>query len=184
MRRDYEDVNRESLTELSEILWREVFTRFPEWQEYAEIVESEASKDLKSLYVRVQSPADEQSYLSILERDDCIEVSFSDGDPPGGAESQMVCEEGSESLCVEAVLEFIQEIIDEKVVIGRGRSVWLTGHKPLPPQFIASTEIEAKRRRLVSVRSWKGRYNWEQAQHNGVIPNGLPGCGVRCTLRR
>ena len=83
MRRDYEDVNRESLTELSEILWREVFTRFPEWQEYAEIVESEASNDLKSLYVRVQSPADEQSYLSILERDDCIEVSFSDGDPRG-----------------------------------------------------------------------------------------------------
>ena len=75
----------------------------------------------------------------------------------------MVCEEGSESLCVEAVIEFVQEIIEEKVVIGRGRSVWLTGHKPLPPQFIASTEIEAKRSKLVSVRSWKGRYNWEQA---------------------
>lgn len=161
MRRDYEDVNRESLTELSEILWREVFTRFPEWQEYAEIVESEASDDLK--YVRVYSPADEQSYLSILERGDCIEVSFGDGDPPGGAESQIICEEGSESLCFESVIEFIREIIDEKVVIGRERSTWLTGHKPLPPQFLASREIEGKRRRLLSVRSWKGRYDWEQA---------------------
>jgi hypothetical protein len=94
----------EPLTELAEILWQQIFTRFPEWQECAELVESEANDDLKSLYVRVYSPADEQSYLSILERADCIEVSFSDGAPPGGAESQMICEEGSESLCVEGAL--------------------------------------------------------------------------------
>ena len=155
-------MNTESLTELSSVLWRQVFTRFPEWQEYAEIVESEASNDLESLYVRVRSSADEQSYLSILERGDCIEVSFSDGHPPGGAESLIICDEGLESSCVEAALEFIREIIDEKVVIWRERSTWLTGHKPLPPQFIASTEIEAKRGRVVSIRSWKGRYNWEQ----------------------
>src|SRR5829696_8958729 len=153
---DHGTMNREPLTELSEILWRRLFTRFPEWQEYAEIVESEASDDLKSVHVRVQSPADEQSYLSILERGDCIEVGFSDGDPPGGAESLIICEEGSESLCVESAIEFVQDIIDEKIVIRRERSTWLTGHKPLPPQFIASTEIEAKRRSLVSARSWKG----------------------------
>jgi len=35
-------------------------------------------------------------YLSILARGDCIEVSFNDGDPPGGAESQRICEEGTE----------------------------------------------------------------------------------------
>ena len=51
MRGVYENVNTESLTELSSVLWRQVFTRFPEWQEYAEIVESEASNDLESLYV-------------------------------------------------------------------------------------------------------------------------------------
>jgi hypothetical protein len=73
------------------------------------------------------------------------------------------CEEESKSSCVGAAIEFVQEIVDEKVVIGRERSTWLTGHKPLPPQFLASTAIEAKRRRLLSVRSWKGRYNWEQA---------------------
>jgi hypothetical protein len=156
-------MNREPLTELSEILWRQVFTRFPEWQDHAESVESETSDDLKSLYVRVHSPADEKCYLSILERDDCIEVSFSDGDPPGGAERLIVCEEGAESLCVAAVIEFIQEIINEEVVIGRERSTWLTGYKPSPPQFIASTEIEGKRKRLVSVGSWKGSYNWTQA---------------------
>jgi hypothetical protein len=156
-------MNREPLTELSEILWRQVFTRFPEWQEYAEFVESEAGVDYKSLYLRVHSPADNESHLSILERDDCIEVSVSDGEPPGGDERQIVCEEGSGSLCVEAVMEFIQEIIDEKVVIGRERSSWLSGHKHLPPQFIALTDIEAKRKRLVSVRSWKGTHDWEQA---------------------
>ena len=156
-------MNREPLTGLSKILWRQVFTRFPEWQEYAEIVESEGGDNYRSLYVRVHSPAVEKSHLSILERDDCIEVSLSDGDPPGGAERQMVCEEGSERSCVEAVMEFIQEIIDEKVVIGRERSSWISGHKPLPPQFIASAEIEGKRKRLASVRSWKGTYDWEQA---------------------
>jgi hypothetical protein len=155
-------MTREPLTKLSEILWREVFTRFPEWQEYAEIVESEASDDYKSLYVRVNSPADDESHLSILERDDCIEVSFSDGDPPGGSERQMVCEEGSEGLCVEAVMGFIQEIVEEKVVIGRERSSWLSGREPLPPRFVASTELERKGKRLVNVRSWKGRYNGEQ----------------------
>jgi hypothetical protein len=130
-------MNRESPTDLSEILWRHLFTRFPEWQDHA-------------LYVRVYSPADEQSYLSILARDDCIEISFSDGVPPGGAERQIVCEEGSESLCVAAAIEYVQEIIDEKVVIGRERSTRLTEHKTLLPQFIASSEIEAKRRRLVT----------------------------------
>jgi hypothetical protein len=162
-------MKREPLTELSEILWRQVFTRFPEWQEYAELVDSEASDDYKSLYLRVHSAADDESYLSILEREDCIEVSFSDGDRPGGAEIQMVCEEGSENPCVGAIIDFIQEIIDEKVVIGRERSSWLTGHKPLPPQILPSTEIEGKKKRLVRVRSWKGRYNWEQAQHDGAI---------------
>src|SRR5215210_4592596 len=93
-------MNREFLTQLSEILWRQLFTRFPEWQEYAEIVESEATDDYQNLYVRVNSPADDESYLSILERVDCIEVSFSDGDPPGGAESQVICEKGSERQCV------------------------------------------------------------------------------------
>jgi hypothetical protein len=132
-------MNREPLTELSEILWRQVFTRFPEWQEYAEVVESKARDDCKSLYVRVCSPADKESYLSILERDDCIEVSLSDGDPPGGADRQMLCEGGSESLCVEAVVEIVEEIIDEKVVIGRVRSSWPSGHKALPPEFIART---------------------------------------------
>jgi hypothetical protein len=156
-------MNGEHLTELSEILWRQLFTRFPAWQEYAEIVESEANDDNKSLYVRVHAPADERSYLSILERLDCIEVSFSDGDPPGGAERQVIYEKGLERQCVEAVVEFIQGIIDEKVVIGRERSSWLTGHKPLPPRFITSTEIGAMRRRLVSVRSWKGRYNGVRA---------------------
>lgn len=86
--------------------------------------------------MRVYSPADEKSYLSILERGDSIEVSFNDGDPPGGAESQRICEEGTESSCVEAALEFIQEIIDEKVVIERERSTWLTGCKPLPPHSL------------------------------------------------
>ena len=155
-------MNSEPLTELSEILSWQVFTRFPEWQQYAEIVESEASDNYKSLYLRVYSPADRESYLSISESDDCIEVSFSDGDPPGGAERQIVCEEGSERLCVEAVMKLIEEIIDEKSVIGRERSSWLSGHKPLPPQFIPSAEIHAKRERLVSVRFWKGTYNWEQ----------------------
>jgi hypothetical protein len=156
-------MNREPLTELSEMLWWHIFTRFPEWQDHAEIVESESNDDVKSLYVVVRSPADEQCYLSILEGGDCIEVSFSDGDPPGGAESLIICEEGSEGPCVESALDFIQEIIDERIVIGRERSTWLTGHKPLPPQFIASSEIEAKRRKLASVRSWNGRYNWKQA---------------------
>ena len=122
-------MNRDPLTKLFESLWRHYSTRFPEWQQYAEIVGSDANIDLMSLYLRVHSPAENESYLSISERDDRIEVSFSYGDPSGGAESQIICEEESESSCVEAALEFIQEIIDEKVVIGRERSTWLTGHK-------------------------------------------------------
>jgi hypothetical protein len=102
--------------------------------------------------VRVYSPADEQSYLSILERGDCIEVSISDGDSSGGAASQIICEEGSESLCV-AAIEVVQEIMDEKVDIGRERSTWLTGYKPLPPQYLALTEIERKRSRLIRIGS-------------------------------
>jgi hypothetical protein len=92
-------MNREPLTELSEIVWRQLFIRFPEWQECAEIVESEASDDYKSVYVRIRAPADGESYLF--------------------------------------------------------------EHKPLPPQFIASNELEGKRKRLVRIRSWKGIYNWE-----------------------
>ena len=53
----------------------------------------------------------------------------------------MICEEGSESLCV-AAIEVVQEIMDEKVDIGRERSTWLTGYKPLPPQLEVIVGVE------------------------------------------
>ena len=160
-------MNTESLTHLSKILWQQLSAQFPKWQRYAETVEVEYETngaDNQRLYVRVASPADEKCYLSVLERGDCIEISFSDGKPPGGAEAQIICDGGAEDSGVEAAIEFIQKIVDERIVIGRGRSLWFTGFIPSSPSFMEADEVEGKRKKLVSVRSWKGNYNWDVAR--------------------
>lgn len=155
-------MNQTSLTELSEILKSQLFAKFPEWQKCAEIVESDFNiEESSSLYFQIPSPVNKNCFLSILERGDCIEVSFSDGNSMGTSERQIICEKGVEIECVAAAIDFIEEIIDEKVVIGRECLSWLFGSKDAPSCFIETNELAKKRKKLVSISSWKGKYNWE-----------------------
>jgi hypothetical protein len=155
-------MNTDSLTHLSKIVWRKLFAKYPEWERFAETVvpdyEPEESK-VRSLYLRVLSPADENCCLSVLERGDCIEIAFSDGRPPGGAERQIICDENSEGQCVNEAIEFIEDILNERVVLCRERATW--PFRWWPPSFLDANEIESKKKRPVSIRSWRGTFNKE-----------------------
>ncbi|MDQ3798268.1 MAG: hypothetical protein M3384_02355 [Acidobacteriota bacterium] len=145
----------ELLSELSGILSRKLFAAFPEWRKYAEIVDADYDINRKSLYLKIPSPADERHSLSILERGDCIEVGFSDGNPMTAAESQIICERNNDSLCVEAAIEFVEKIINEEILIGHKRASWLSGNKLL--SFI--NRAEANKKKFARIYSWRGNFN-------------------------
>jgi len=150
-------MREESLTTLSSILSQKFNDAFPEWAQYIEMVKSEGGDNAQCFGVSIPSPIDGR-YISIRERGDCIEVCFSDGRQPGGAERLHICERGEEMQCVEASIQLMKEIVDEKLVIVRERSSPLLGGVALPPTFVSSNEI-SRRKRLVSVVSWRGKYD-------------------------
>ena len=150
-------MDKESLTPLSRILSEKFNDAFPEWAQYVEMVKSEGGDSEKSLDVRIPSLIDGR-YISIRERGDCIEVCFSDGRPPGGAERLLICERGTEMQCVAASIQLMKEIVDEELVIVRERSSPLLGGNALPPTFVTSNEI-LRRKRPLSVVSWRGKYD-------------------------
>jgi hypothetical protein len=155
-------MNQPSFTELSKVLISQLLVQFPEWQKYIEIAKSDFNNGkCSSLYVEIPSPTDENCFLSILDRDDCIEVGFYDGNSPGPAEKQIICQQGSEVKDVAESIDFIKEILEENFVVGREYLYWHFGNKPAPPQFIETTKLEEKRKNLVRVRSWNSKYNWE-----------------------
>jgi hypothetical protein len=148
-------VGEEFLTELSKTLYRKLFNAFPEWQKHAEIVDADYDINQKSLYLKIPSPVNERHFLSILERGDCIEVAFSNENPSTAAEAQILCEPDNGILCVEAVIEFVEEIVNEEIVIGQRHTSWLSRRKLL--RFINRTEIEKKK--FAEIYSWRGKFN-------------------------
>jgi hypothetical protein len=152
-------MDQESLTPLSSILSRTLRARFHEWEPYIEAVEAESGNNEQYLDFRIPAPNDETHFLSIRERGDCIEVCFSDGRPPGGAERLLICEPGEERQCVNAALEFIVKIIEEKVVVARESSSLVRG-RTLPPSFMNAKELPSKKG-LVNVVSWRGTHDME-----------------------
>jgi len=148
-------LDQESLTTLSMILLQILEDRFPEWEPFMEAVESESENDKRCLDFRIPAPSDDGRFISVRERGDCIEVGFSDGEPPGGTERLLIGDRGEERLLVEAAIEFVEQIIDEKIFIGREAS-WLW-HSAMPPTFMTAEELP--RKKLLKVVSWHGTYD-------------------------
>jgi hypothetical protein len=145
-------VEEKLLTEFSKILYRELLAVFPEWQNHTEIVVSDYDINQKSLCLQIPSPANDHCFLSVLERGDCIEVGFSDGNPSTAAEKQLGGEEFSDA--VEGAIEFIREIVDEKVLIAQNHRSW-SENKLL--SFINRAEIEKKK--FARIYSWRGNFS-------------------------
>jgi hypothetical protein len=143
------------LTELSKILDRKLFAGFPEWKKYAEIVEADYDINQKSLYLKIPSTINDRHFLSILERGDCIEIGYCDGNPLALIEKQILCESDSDSLCVEAAIEFVEKIVNEEIVIGRKSASWWSGNNLL--SFINRAEIKEKK--FARIYSWQGNFN-------------------------
>ncbi|HEX8737073.1 MAG TPA: hypothetical protein VF721_17205 [Pyrinomonadaceae bacterium] len=151
-------MEEKTLTELSKILDRKLFASFPEWEKYAEFDDAEYDVNQKSLGLKIPSPATDRHFLLILERGDCIEVSFHDGNLGMIAERQMMCGQNNDNFCVEAAIEFLEEIVSEKVLIAKNHSSWLSRlieSKSL--SFIKPAEIEEKK--FARIYSWQGNFN-------------------------
>jgi hypothetical protein len=148
-------MENKDLTELSRILYEQLFTSFPDWEKYAEFSIGENDTEKQSLYVVIPSPANENHCILIEERGDCIEIAYSNGNPQMNAERQLM---GTKDIfCVENAIEFIEEVIDEKIVVGQDRGFRIVGNKLLPLRFMSLEE--AKDKRPVNVYSWQGNFN-------------------------
>jgi hypothetical protein len=105
-------MDQESLTPLSMILLQSLRDRFPEWEPFMEAVESESENGKGCLDFRIPAPSDDGRFISVRERGDCIEVGFSDGEPPGGAERLLIGAPGEERLSLLETL-FGASMIDD-----------------------------------------------------------------------
>jgi hypothetical protein len=147
-------MEKEDLTELSKILYERLFNRFPEWQKYVEFLNSEYEIGKKSLFITIPSPVNKKHFLSILERGDCIEISYSDGNPQNASEYQTT---GEQNLCVKSAVDFVEDVIGEKFIVGQKKSFWGLGNKLLSLDFIYSTDFQDKK--FVNTYSWQGNFN-------------------------
>ena len=155
-------MEKEDLNELSKILYEQLFSCFPEWEQYAELFDSGhfdsklrfVPNGKKRLYIEIPSPVNKDHYISITERGDCIEIAYSNGNPQKNAEQQIG---GDDLETVEATIEFVEEILEEKILVGQERTFWGLGNKLCPMFFL--TPAESQKKKFVNVYSWKGTFN-------------------------
>jgi hypothetical protein len=153
------------LTQISQELADQVENLFPDWLKYAAFFNPECGTedDSRSLCLQVPSPSDSQCWLSIVDRCDCIEVAFSDGQPPGPAEKQFGdCRDGFHKACVENALQFVKEIVADEVVVVRERRPWLLGGGSTGTGFTTTNELNDDQHKITRIRSWQGSLSWDE----------------------
>ena len=108
------------------------------------------------LLVEIPAPSDEKLFLGILERGNFIQVSLGDEKPPNIAEKIFISEEG-EHGCITAALDFVNDILEERVVIAKQMS-WTSFFLTDPTSFVDTDDLNQKR--YSSVASWKGTHTF------------------------
>ena len=147
-------MDKKDLTKLSKILYELLFSRFPEWEAYAKPSTSEYDDLKKSLYIAIPSPINKDHFISITERGDCIEIAYSNGNLQMNAEQQIT---GEDIETTQDAIEFIDDIIKEKIVVGQEKTFWGLGSKLLSLRFINA--LESQNKKFINAYSWQGNFN-------------------------
>ena len=145
-------VQVEELCKLSRIIYNDVIHRFPDWEQFAMDVECDYDPNLRCLWIKVPSLGSPGYYLSLLERGDCVEISFGEEAPPNIAEQQL--DENSS----EDILNFLKSVVSERLAIARETRSWKNLFLGDSLGFISTDQIDQKR--FEEIISWNGTYNF------------------------
>ena len=119
-----------TMNELAEDLVRTATRRFQGGQFVVEPNVADAEADPGSVVLRFSHPRRRERQLRIVQRGNALEVTYSDGSPPGPAESLFVFRDDIERrAAIEAALEFVGGFFSGAIVAYRERlgraSRWL-----------------------------------------------------------
>ena len=154
-------VQVEKLCNLSQIVYNDVIHRFPDWKQFTMAVECDYDPNASCLWVEIPSPGSPGYYLGLLERGDCVEISFGQETPPKIAEQQLICDYGEENGC-EDILNFLESVVSERLAIAKEAPSWRNLFLGGSLGFISTDEID--RERYEEVISWNGTYNFSSHQ--------------------
>jgi hypothetical protein len=142
----------------SEILERILLDHFPEWEEFVQTSslteESEPYFEVLRLVVRRDLGG---HTLSVFDRGDTFEITYNDSTARGPAEQQIMFSDSPEEGAL-AVVEWLRDFIDERIVVIRYRYRGLTGD---PYTLISFTRRGQSIKKAISVISWRGTYDYD-----------------------
>jgi len=146
------------LNEFSREIADKLFERFPEWRQYARVDKNENRDEGGVLYVEIPVLPDSNLNrpLYILTANEEVVVGF-DSDHN---HFEDFGESGNNDSAIQEVLDFIVDILEERVVAVswwagsslRGATMIPSSSKPTPSEHIHSFDH-------VRIRSWKGTYD-------------------------
>lgn len=143
----------------SEILERILLYHFPEWAEYVHTSslpeESEDCFEVLRLVVRRNLGG---HTLSVFDRGDTFEIAYNDSIARGPAEQQIIFSDRSPEEGALAVVEWLRDFIDERIVVVRYRYRWLRGD---PYTLIFFRRRGQSTKKAISVISWRGTYDYD-----------------------
>ena len=146
------------LNQFSQQIGDALFKRFPDWRNYARVDENENRDEGGILYVEIPVPLESNlsGPLYILTANEEVVVGF-DSDHNHFEDLR---ESGGSDSSIQEVLDFIVDILEEKVVAVswwagsslRGATIIPSSSKPEPSEHIHSFD-------RVRIRSWKGTHD-------------------------
>jgi hypothetical protein len=161
----------DGLNSTARLLMESVLRRYPAWASFASGYgpEEDAEAEPGSVCFEVPSPAHGGRHrLRIYLRGNTIEIAYHDDRPPGPAEAQFVFSERDKREAIESALDFVSEIINDRVVVGREilPALWrlLRGRacEDLPRFLCLGAITKRERRRLRRIVSWTGACDQDQ----------------------
>src|SRR5262245_13632159 len=110
------------MNDVSEELVRAATRRFQSRQFDVEPNDGHAQADFGSVALKFSHPARPERQIWVVQSGNALEVTFSDGSPPGPAESLFVFRDVTErQSTIEAVLEFVGRFLSGEIVAYRER---------------------------------------------------------------
>jgi hypothetical protein len=142
----------------SEVLKRVLLDHFPEWEEFVRASASpqESEDYFEALRLPVRQDLGPHT-LSVFDRGDTFEIAYNDSVARGPAEQQIIFGDGGPEEGALAVVEWLRDFIDERIVVVRHRCRWLWGD---PYTLISFSERGQRIEKPVAVISWRGTYDY------------------------
>jgi hypothetical protein len=112
----------------------------------------------RSTWIEIPSPVrpDEQRLCIHLRHDGDIQVEYYLEGKQFPREWLFILPEGEERGAIESVVQFVEDILNERLVLAKRRGFWKCA------DYLSADQVERDRGKWVWVTSWQGTYDWKR----------------------